>query len=116
MADLEMQCCGDRSAVAGHGGWPLSLAGGRGWLTELFGTDERTGTSLHDHHSSDDVPEANVTVARIEAVFCPHERHGRVLTPVAGSATRETRTTAAGWQPEAGPVRFVGYLVDVERA
>ncbi len=71
IADWELQCCGGDFAVGDDVRWRLSPAGDQEWLTQLFGVNARPVTLLYDHHSSDDVPEVDVTVARIEAVFCP---------------------------------------------
>lgn len=116
IAGWEMQCCGDRFAIGDDVRWRLSPAGHEGWLTELFGADAGPITSLYDHHTSEDVPEVDVTVAGIDAVFCHYEQRGRDHVPIAGSATREARTAVTGWEPESGPIEFVGYLVEAERA
>lgn len=115
IAGWELQCCGDPFAVGDEVRWRLSPADDQEWLVDLLGAGNTPVAALYDHHASDDVADVPAMVLGIEAVFCSFQQHGRTLTPIAGSATREKRATANGWEPESDPARFVGYLVEVER-
>lgn len=116
ITDWELQCCSDAFIVGDEVRWPLSPADDEEWITEMLGPGPASVDAVYDHHTGDDAREVPARVVGIEAVFCTHEQPGRTRSPVAGSATREDRMTATGWEPEPGPARFVGCLVEVERA
>ena len=116
VADWEMQCCGDPFTVGHAVAWNLSPAASGEWLDAVLGEAAAADvTAFYDHHSSDPVPPMTEGVVRwIQAVHCEYRQTGQVLTPVPGTQVLTPRSTADGWEGEDEPVRFVGYLVELE--
>jgi hypothetical protein len=116
VADWEMQCCGDRFAVGGEVAWRLSPVEDRPSLSDALGDGAAgTVTAFYDHHSDTPAPpEVKGVVRTIRAVFRDYQLIDRTLVPMPGSTVAVAREAGNGWEPEAQPQRFAGYLVELD--
>jgi hypothetical protein len=85
----------------------------------MIGDLARGTDKAEEHHGGapDDAAATAGIVASIHAVHCRYApRPGEaenMLHPVAGSGTATAVTTADGWTPNRGDLRFAGYLVQL---
>ena len=116
VADWEMQCCGDPFAVGATVAWRLSPLEDRRSLSDALGDGvAATVTAFYDHHAGPPAPaEVKGVVRTIRAVFRDYQLIDRSLLPTPGPAVVVPRDAANGWEAEARPQRFVGYLVELD--
>jgi hypothetical protein len=118
----QMQCCGPPFEVGATLAWTVHGLVDRDFLGTVVGEERAAGlTHVEEHHADD--AERLITlegkVRSISAVFCRYaprpDGPRQHLFPIPGSAVIEGRTSADGWETEAGDLQFVGYIVDVDR-
>ena len=115
-----MQCCGDPFQLGGPVSWKLSPKVDSDFLANVVGL-EVVNTLTDAYENPGDMPDETQptpgTITSIRAAFCeyaPVPTDSRSLYPLAGSGVLEPRSGADGWEPESGPRRFVGYVVEVD--
>jgi len=113
----QMQCCGEPFHVGSQVSWTL-LPSNASWLRPLLpaGTDVTIDAAEERHGDAPDGTAA--TAGTVSAITAIHHRYApkpgedaRTLYPVPGSAALSAITSADGWTPDDGDLRFVGYLV-----
>jgi hypothetical protein len=124
ITDWEWQCCGDPFAVGGQVEWGLVPADDQ--FREQYGAPlgaevAASMTHYETHHQHADDPQRTLTRGRVEAIESVFWRDApkpdgdpRVRYPVAGSAVRERRERADGWEAERQDgLTFHGYIVEL---
>ncbi|GAA4905296.1 hypothetical protein GCM10023334_001500 [Nonomuraea thailandensis] len=111
--DWQMQCCGEPFHVGSTVSWTLTPAD-RDWLTQVLGEETAATIDWGEEHHSDPSPGRRQVEARVTGIAAVHAR----MEPLPGEnayhpvdGVLSPRTSADGWDPDAGDLKFVGYVV-----
>lgn len=119
--DWQMQCCGQPFTVGSTVSWTLRPADPE-WLEAVLGADAAGEVdAAEEHHAvGTDAETTDATVESIMAVHCryavPTGAQTQAGYPVHGSGVLTPTDSATGWTPNTGDLRFVGYLVRLNRS
>jgi hypothetical protein len=117
----QLQCCGEPFTIGSTVSWTLREAD-TDWLTAVLGAETAASVDAAEEHHDNmtaSTPPTSAKVVRIDAVHCrynPPEGHDRTRYPAEGSGTLTVVTSADGWTPDRGELKFVGYLVRLATA
>jgi uncharacterized protein DUF6578 len=124
ITDWELQCCGDPFSVGMPVSWDLVPADAafREWIEPPLGAALAASISHYEtHHHDGEETQPTLTPGRVEAIDAVFWRDApradedpRVRYPVAGSAIRERRQHADGWETSSHDgLHFHGYIVEL---
>jgi hypothetical protein len=115
----EQQCCGEPFRAGKEIAWEVNERPGAERVAVRLGPDWAGRIRFAQEHHGDD-PEGTLTgtVARIDAVACRRERHGRTLNLVLGSGQLHEVRSDVSWVPSGEGELWThdGWIVELRTA